>query len=63
LCALPTQFWLAVKAVHRAIVEEDGTYELREPDAAYAHNVIGKDEALSSENRLFWNESAENAER
>ena len=52
-CALPTQFWLAVKVVHRARVEEDGTHELREPDEAYASNFTGKNEVLRSENTLF----------
>ena len=41
----------------------DGTYALREPAEAYARNLTGENEALSSENTLPWNESLENPGR
>jgi len=51
---------LGVKAMHREMVQADGTYALREPAEAYAPNFTGENEALSSENTLPWNESLEN---
>ena len=50
---------LGVKASYREVVQADGIYVLREPAEAYARNLTGKNEALSSENTLPWNESLE----
>jgi putative transposase len=54
---------LGIKAMHREVLETDGTYALREPAEAYARNFTGKNEALSSENMFTWNESLENPGR
>lgn len=54
---------LGVKAIHREVVQADGTYALREAAEAYARNFTGENEALSSENTLPWNESLENPGR
>jgi hypothetical protein len=51
---------LGIKAMHREALETDGTYALREPAEAYARKLTGRNEALSSENTLLWNESLEN---
>jgi hypothetical protein len=49
-----------IKAMHREVLETDETYALREPAKAYARKLTGRNEALSSENTLPWNESLEN---
>ena len=54
---------LGVKAMHREVVQADGTYALREAAEAYARNFTGENEALSSENTFTWNESLENPGR
>jgi hypothetical protein len=54
---------LGIKARHREVARADGTYALREPAEAYARNLTGENEALSSENILPWNESLENPAR
>jgi putative transposase len=51
---------LGIKAMHREVLETDGTYALREPAEAYTRNFTGENEALRSENTLPWNESLEN---
>ena len=43
---------LGAKAMHREVVQADGTYALREPAEAYARNFTRENEALSSENTL-----------
>ena len=43
---------LGIKAMHRKLLETDGTYALREPSEAYTRNLTGENEALSSENTL-----------
>ena len=48
---------LGIKATHREVIEAGGTYVLREPSEA----STGKNEALSAENTLFWDETVENA--
>ena len=53
--------YLGIKATHREVIEADGTYVLREPSEAYAGKSTGKNEALSAENTLFWDETVENA--
>jgi hypothetical protein len=52
---------LGVKVIHREVMEADKTYALREPAEAYACNFSGKNEALSSENGIIWDENLENA--
>ncbi|HEY2922213.1 MAG TPA: transposase [Candidatus Binatia bacterium] len=52
---------LGVKAMYREVVEVDATYALREPTEAYAGKFTGKNEVLSSENTVLWDENAENA--
>ena len=51
---------LGVKAMHREVIETDGTYALREPAESYSGNFTGENAALSSENTLPWNESFDN---
>jgi putative transposase len=46
---------LGFKAVHRELMELEGTYALREEGEAYGPNFRGESEALSSENTHFWN--------
>jgi putative transposase len=43
---------LGIKAMHREVLEADGTYALREPSEAYTRNLTGENKALSSENTL-----------
>jgi REP element-mobilizing transposase RayT len=43
---------LGIKAMHREMLETDGTYALHEPSEAYTRNFTGDNEALSSENTL-----------
>ena len=54
---------LGVKAVHREVLQADGTYALREPAEAYAGNFTDKNKALSSENTILWNENLGNSAR
>jgi hypothetical protein len=51
---------LGVKAMHREVIEANGTYALREPAESYARNFTGEIEPLSAENTLLWDESAGN---
>ena len=50
---------LGLKASHREVIDEGGTYALREQSEAYGPNFSRKNEALSSENTRFWNENSE----
>jgi hypothetical protein len=50
-----------VKAMHRDIIQPDESYALREPAELYAGNFSGKNEALSSENSVLWDENLESA--
>ena len=50
---------LGVKASYREVVQANGIYVLRESAEAYARNLTAKNEALSSENTLPWNERLE----
>jgi len=52
---------LGIKAIHREVLETDGTYALREPSEAYTRNLTGENDALSSENTLPWNEIVDEA--
>ena len=51
---------LGVKAMHREVIEANGTYVLREPAESYARNFTGEMEPLSAENTVLWDESAGN---
>ena len=54
---------LGIKAMHREVLETDGTYALREPSESYARRFAAVSEALRSENTFPWNESLENPGR
>ena len=49
---------LGIKAMHREVLETDGTYALHEPSESYTRNLTDENEALSSENTIFWEENA-----
>jgi putative transposase len=51
---------LGIKAMHREVLEANGTYVLREPAESYARNFTGEMEPLSAENTVLWDESAGN---
>lgn len=51
---------LGVKAMHREVIEANGTYALREPAEPYARNFTGEIKPLSAENTLLWDEGAGN---
>jgi len=46
---------LGIKAKGRRVLEEDGSYEVREPAAAYGRDFGRKNGALSLENTYSWN--------
>jgi len=48
---------LGVKAIHRDVLQADGTYALREPAKAYGGEFTGKNESLRTQNTLLWDES------
>jgi hypothetical protein len=50
---------LGFKAARREVIDEGGTYALREESEAYESNLTGKNEALSSKNTRFWRENSE----
>lgn len=50
---------LGIKALHREFEPLGDAYALRERSEAYARKFTDKNEALSSENTLLWNESLE----
>jgi hypothetical protein len=50
-----------VKAMHRDVIEADESCTLREPAELYAGNFSGKNEALSAENSILWDENLESA--
>jgi hypothetical protein len=52
---------LGAKDMHGEVIQAGGNYELREPTEAYAGKFTGKNEVLSAENTVLWNESVENA--
>jgi putative transposase len=54
---------LGVKATHREVIEAGETYELREPAEAYAGKFTGKNDALSPENNIRWDEIVDDARR
>jgi hypothetical protein len=50
---------LGVKAAHRDVIEADGSYALRETTGAYGLKFTAENEALSTKNTIFWNESVD----
>lgn len=48
---------LRSRAINRSVENADGTYALREQGEAYAGDFVGRSEALTVENALFWNEN------
>ena len=52
---------LGFKAIHREVLESDGTYALRQSAEAYARKFADETEALSSENTILWDESVVDA--
>jgi hypothetical protein len=54
---------LGVKATHREVIEAGETYELRESAEAYAGKFTGKNDALSPENTIRWDEIVDDARR
>jgi putative transposase len=53
---------LGVRAMHREVVQSDGTSALREPSEAYMGKFTGKSDVLRLENTIFWDENDETAE-
>ena len=49
---------LGLKASRREVIDEGGTYALREESEAYGSKLTGKNEALSSKNSRFWKENS-----
>jgi putative transposase len=45
---------LGVRAAGREVLGERGSYELREPDAAYSCNFESENGLLSPKNAYFW---------
>jgi putative transposase len=54
---------LGIKAMHREVLETDGTYALYESSETYTGKLIGESEALSSGHSLPRNEGLENPGR
>ena len=52
---------LGIKALHREAEQIGAGYVLREQGEPYPTNFADKNEALSSKNTLFWNESVKSA--
>ena len=52
---------LGFRAVHRDVIETDGTYALREAAEAYRPRFAAESEALSADNTFFWNEIVDEA--
>jgi putative transposase len=53
---------LGVKAMHRELVQVDGTYALRERSEAYAGEYAGENDVLALENTVRSEENTESAE-
>jgi putative transposase len=47
---------LGVKAMHRDVIEANGSYALRDPADAYGPQFAAENEALRPQNTFFWNE-------
>jgi hypothetical protein len=52
---------LGIKAMHREVLETDGTYALREPSESYTRNFVGENDALTPKNTVLWQEDSETA--
>ena len=52
---------LGVKVSHRAVIEANGSYALRESAEAYGLNFAVENEALRSQNTFFWDEKVDEA--
>jgi putative transposase len=52
---------LGVKAMHREVLQADGTYALREQSETYGHEFASESDALRLENSISWDENAETA--
>jgi hypothetical protein len=52
---------LGFKAVHRDVIEGDGSYALREPAEAYGLGFAAEKAALRAENTFLWDETVEQA--
>lgn len=51
-----------VKAMHRELVQVDGTYALREPSEAYAGEYASENDVLALANTVRWEENTESAD-
>jgi hypothetical protein len=52
---------LGIKAMHREVLETDGTYALREPSESYTGKFVGENDALTPKNTVLWQEDSETA--
>ena len=50
---------LGFKAMHRRVLEDTGTYTLREESEPYSASFTAESEALRPENTLLWDENAD----
>jgi hypothetical protein len=50
---------LGFKAIHRRVLEDTGTYTLREESEPYSASFTAESKALRPENTLLWDENAE----
>jgi putative transposase len=53
---------LGVKAMHRAVVQPDGTYALRELSEPYGREFATENDAPTAANTIPWQKNAETAE-
>jgi putative transposase len=53
---------LGVKAMHREVAQLDGTYTLREEREAYGGDFASKNDALTLDNTIPWEENVESTE-
>jgi putative transposase len=53
---------LGVKAMHREVVQSDGTYTLREESEAYGGDFASENDPLRLDNTIPWEENIESTE-
>jgi putative transposase len=53
---------LGVKAMHREVVQLDGTSTLREESDAYGSDFVSENDALTLDNTILWEENVEGTE-
>ena len=53
---------LGAKAMHREVVQLDGTYTLREESESYGRHFASENDALMTDNTILWEKNAESAE-